>query len=52
MKRPKRDPWAGRCRSCGGSKFVKAVDNLGNEYEGCATCVIQLPAFATLEKAK
>ena len=37
--------WArqGRCMSCGGKEFVKAVDNHGEEYEGCARCVIVIP---------
>lgn len=42
MKRRKPD----RCGTCHGTKLVKAVDNHGEEYLGCARCVIVLPADA------
>lgn len=32
-----------RCGVCGGTRFVKAVDNHGEEYLGCARCVIVMP---------
>ena len=31
---------ADRCRVCGGTEMVHAVDNLGRSYLGCVSCTI------------
>ncbi len=32
----------GRCPSCGGTRWINAVDNFGQPYTGCANCVLVL----------
>jgi hypothetical protein len=37
-----------RCLICGGTKMVEAVDNTGQQYLGCACCVVVLPPATAL----
>lgn len=32
-----------KCASCGGVRFVDAVDNHGKVYRGCANCRVRVP---------